>query len=32
MGKKRNVYKVLMGNPEEGDHLVDQGVDGSMGS
>jgi hypothetical protein len=29
---ERNVYKVLMGKPEERDHLEDQGVDGKMGS
>jgi hypothetical protein len=28
MGEGRNVYRVLMGNPEGKDHLEDQGVDG----
>jgi hypothetical protein len=32
MGEGRNVYRVLVGSPEEKDHLEDQGVDGSMGS
>jgi hypothetical protein len=32
MGKRRNVYKVLVGEPEGKDHLEDQGVDGRMGS
>jgi hypothetical protein len=32
MGEERNVYKVLMGNPEGKNHLEDQGVDGRMGS
>jgi hypothetical protein len=32
MGVGRNVYRVLVGNPEEKDHLNDQGVDGRMGS
>jgi hypothetical protein len=32
MGKERKVYKVLVGKPEETDHLKDQGVDGRMGS
>jgi hypothetical protein len=31
-GEERNVYKVLMGNPEGKRPLGDQGVDGSMGS
>jgi hypothetical protein len=26
------VYGVLVGNPERKDHLIDQGVDGRMGS
>jgi hypothetical protein len=26
------VYRVLMGKPEERDHLEDQGIDGRMGS
>jgi hypothetical protein len=32
MGEERNVYRVLMGNPEGKNHLEDQGVDGMMGS
>jgi hypothetical protein len=32
MGEGRNVYRVLVGKPEEKDHLKDQGVDGMMGS
>jgi hypothetical protein len=32
MGGGRNVYRVLMGKPEEKDHLKDQRVDGRMGS
>jgi hypothetical protein len=32
MGQERNVYKVLMGNQKERDHLEDQGIDGRMGS
>jgi hypothetical protein len=28
MGEERNVYKVLMVNPEGKDHLKDQGIDG----
>jgi hypothetical protein len=32
MGGGRNVYKVLVGKPEEKGHLKDQGVDGRMGS
>jgi hypothetical protein len=32
MGEGRNVYRVLVGKPEEKDHLKDQGVDGRMGS
>jgi hypothetical protein len=32
MGVERNVYKVLVGKPEEGDHWKDQGVGGKMGS
>jgi hypothetical protein len=32
MGEERKVYKVLVGNPKERDHLEDQGVGGKMGS
>jgi hypothetical protein len=32
MGEGRNVYRVLVGNPEGKDHLEDEGVDGRMGS
>jgi hypothetical protein len=32
MGVGRNVYRVLVGKPEGKDHLIDQGVDGRMGS
>jgi hypothetical protein len=32
MGEGRNVYRVLVGKPEEKDHLKDHGVDGRMGS
>jgi hypothetical protein len=32
LGEGRNVYRVLVGNPREIDHLKDQGVDGRMGS
>jgi hypothetical protein len=32
MGEGRNVYRVLVGKPEEKNHLKDQGVDGRMGS
>jgi hypothetical protein len=32
MGEERKVYKVLVGKPEERDHLEDQGVGGRMGS
>jgi hypothetical protein len=32
MGEERKVYKVLVGKPEEIDHLEDQGVGGKMGS
>jgi hypothetical protein len=32
MGEGRNVYRVLVGNPEGKEHLEDQGVDGRMGS
>jgi hypothetical protein len=32
MGEERNLYKVLMGNPEGRGHLEDQGVDGNMGT
>jgi hypothetical protein len=31
MGEGRNVYRVLVGKPEGGNHLEDQGVDGRMG-
>jgi hypothetical protein len=30
MGEGRNVYRVLVGKPEEKSHLEDQGVDGRM--
>jgi len=30
MGKRRGVYRVLMGKPEERDHLGDPGVDGRI--
>jgi hypothetical protein len=32
IGEGRKVYRVLVGNTEEKDHLEDQGVDGRMGS
>jgi hypothetical protein len=32
MGEERQVYKVLVGKPEERDHWEDQGVGGKMGS
>jgi hypothetical protein len=32
MGEERKVYKVLVGKPQERDHLKDQGVGGNMGS
>jgi hypothetical protein len=32
MGEERKVYKVLVGNLKEGDHLKDAGIDGRMGS
>jgi hypothetical protein len=32
MGEERNMYRVLMGNPEGKNHLEDQGVDGRMGT
>jgi hypothetical protein len=32
MGEGRNVYRVLVGKPEEKDHWEDQGTDGRMGS
>jgi hypothetical protein len=32
MGEGRNVYRVLVGNPEGKSHLEDQGVDGRVGS
>jgi hypothetical protein len=31
MGEGRNVYRVLVGNPEGKTHFKDQGVDGRMG-
>jgi hypothetical protein len=31
MGEGRNVYRVLVGKPEEKNHLLDQGVDGRIG-
>jgi hypothetical protein len=31
MGEGRKVFRVLVGKPEERDHLKDQGVDGRMG-
>jgi hypothetical protein len=27
MGERRGVYRVLVGKPEEGDHLEDQSID-----
>ena len=30
MGKRRGVYRVLVGNLREGDHLGDPGVDGRI--
>jgi hypothetical protein len=30
MGEGRNVYRVLVENPKERDHLEDRGVDGRM--
>jgi hypothetical protein len=30
MGKKRNVYKVLVGNVQGKDHLEDLGIDGTI--
>jgi hypothetical protein len=30
MGEKRGAYRILVGRPEEGDHLGDPGVDGSI--
>ena len=30
MGEKRGAYRVLVGNPEEIDHLEDPGVDGRI--
>ena len=30
MGEGKGVYRVLVGKPEGGDHLEDQGVDGSV--
>jgi hypothetical protein len=32
MGAGRNVYRVLMENPEGKNHLKNKGVDGRMGS
>jgi hypothetical protein len=32
MVERRNLYRVLVGRPEEKDHLQDRGVDGRMGS
>jgi hypothetical protein len=32
MGEGRNVYRVLVGRTEGKDHVIDQGVDGRMGS
>jgi hypothetical protein len=32
MGEERKVYKVLVGNPKERDHLEDEGVGGKIGS
>jgi hypothetical protein len=28
MGERRNAYRILVGKPEERDHLEDQDVDG----
>jgi len=30
MGERRGVYRVLVGKPEEGDHLEDPSIDGRM--
>jgi hypothetical protein len=30
MGEKRGAYRILVGRPEEGDHLGDPGVDGRI--
>jgi hypothetical protein len=30
MGERRGVYRVLVGKPEEGDHLEDQSIDGRI--
>jgi hypothetical protein len=30
MGERRGVYRALVGKPEERDHLVDPGIDGSI--
>jgi hypothetical protein len=30
MGKRRGAYRVLVGKPEGGDHLEDQGVGGRI--
>jgi hypothetical protein len=32
MGEGRNVYRILVGNPSERDHLKNQRLDGKMGS
>jgi hypothetical protein len=32
MGEGRNLYRILVGNPEGKNYLKDQGVDGRMGS
>jgi hypothetical protein len=32
MGEERKLYKLLVGKPEERDHLEDRGVDRGMGS
>jgi hypothetical protein len=32
MGEEKNLYKVLMGKPEEKNHLKDQVIDGRMRS
>jgi len=30
MGERRGIYRVLVGKPEEKDHLGDPGIDGSL--
>ena len=30
MGERRGVYRVLVGKPEEKNHLVDTGIDGRI--